>query len=64
MPSQVLGKTANMPDESGAVWVQIPWSLLLIATERQDATLAHNEAGIHANHMETVEACDAQNLQI
>lgn len=64
MPSQVLTKAANMHDESGAVRVQIPWSQLLIATERQDTTLAHNEAGIHANHMVTVEASDAHNLQI
>lgn len=64
MPSQVLTETTNTHDESGAMWVQIPWSLLLIATERQDTTLAHNKAGVHANHMVTVEACDAQNLQI
>lgn len=64
MPSQVLGKTAKMPDESGAVRVQIPWSPLLIATERQDSPVAHNEAGIRVNHMQTLKACDAQNLQI
>lgn len=64
MPSQVLGKAAKMPDESDAVRVQIPWSLLLIATERQDNAVAHNEAGIRVNHMQRAEACDAQNLQI
>lgn len=64
MPSQVLRKIAKMPDESGAGRVQIPWSLLLIATERQDTAVAHNEVGIHVNHMRRIKACDAQNLQI
>lgn len=33
MQSQVLRKIAKMPDESVAVRVQIPRSVLLIATE-------------------------------
>lgn len=64
MPSQVLRKIAKMPAESGAVRVQIPWSLLFIATERQDTRVPHNEADAHVNHMQRVKACDAQNLQI
>lgn len=27
-------------------------------------TVAHNEAGIHVNHMLRIKGCDAQNLQI
>ena len=64
MPSQVLRKIAKKPDESCAVRVQIPWSLLFIATERKDTGVLHNEAGAHVNHKQRVNACDAQNLQI
>lgn len=41
-----------------------PGHCWLIATEGQNTAVAHNEAGIHVNHMQTAEACDAQNLQI
>lgn len=64
MPSQVRRKIAKMPDVSRAVRVQIPWSLLFIAEERQDAGAPHYEAGAYVNHTQRIKACDALNLQI
>lgn len=64
MPSQVLRKSAEKPEKSSAVWVQIPWLQLFITAETQDYVEAWNEEGIHVNHQQKEKACDAEHLQI
>lgn len=56
-------KITKIPDESSAVSVQVPWSLLFIATrDKTGQGLIMRQ--VYMSITFRVKACDAQNLQI